>query len=537
MKKVLILAANPEETARLRLDKEKKAIRSIFERAGKRDLFSLEDLDGVEYLELLKAMSAKKPRIVHFCGHANSHEIMLVKGDNKSDSIGVETLLHLFCTHKERVECVLINACSTAEMAKAISQHINYVIGMKRPIEDSSAIAFTEGFYTAIGEGETIELAFESGMNAMIKSSGGKIRDIEISSEVEDKYTSAVRTEKNLPPVLFKKKNLTPFPEDQVKAVIKGFDALKEAMSVPKVHDAVVIFKNNFQMTCEQIKILGFCKGLHDLLHELEIRWFPIILSHYQEFPDNYTVKSMFEIYEKNLQDYLSQYDSVIQEAKHDPIGSSLIKGLDRTRIDFRCAIEKSDAKTLKEVVSFFKHLLAIYPNRFNSKLVEAANNLRLSGLLDAMNSIQDALDGTNLKSEFINKIRSGTIALSELKTTVATRVADHDKWQILDDQLRSFENNLSELEYSWSFVKDRAEAISDYSPEVETLKLKAEINNLDNAFKANDSNNITKYFRSFRWQVVICFNTVDKKLNDLSEELIKVGSSLSTLLESIEIH
>jgi hypothetical protein len=49
------------------------------------------------------------------------------------------------------VECVLLNACHSAKPATAISEHINYAIGMNQPIGDKAAIAFAIGFYDGLG--------------------------------------------------------------------------------------------------------------------------------------------------------------------------------------------------------------------------------------------------------------------------------------------------------------------------------------------------------------------------------------------------
>lgn len=47
--------------------------------------------------------------------------------------------------------------------AKAIARCIDYVVGMKKEISDTAAIAFSGGFYQALGGGKTIEEAFEIG--------------------------------------------------------------------------------------------------------------------------------------------------------------------------------------------------------------------------------------------------------------------------------------------------------------------------------------------------------------------------------------
>lgn len=368
----------------------------------------------------------------------------------------------------------------------------------------------------------------------MLESSGGTRRDISISPEDEANNSSVKETIENLPPVLFIKENLNPFPENEVNAVVDGFDAITGAMSDPKLHDAVVTFKNDFQIACEQLQTLGYYKSLHDLLHKLEFEWFNPLLPIYKRFPEDDTIESI-ELSEYTFQDILSQYEGAIEKTKLDSDGLTVVNSIAQSTEDFRFAIDKSDASSLKKVIDRFKHLLDIYRPRFNTKLCEAAKNLSLSGFLNAMRSIRDVLDSTNLNSEVVNKIRTGTIALSGLKQKLTILVEDHDNWQNLDGEMRWLEYNLSELEDNWSSEKNKAEAFCGDSLEDWALGLKAEISNLDAAFTANNPAKISRYFRSFRRQVGRRFYQVDTTLKQLSDELTFVSSSLSTLIESIK--
>ena len=72
-------------------------------------------------------------------------------------SISPEALAKLFALVADQVECVLLNACYSEIQAKAIVQHIPFVIGMNRAIGDKAAIAFSVGFYKALGANRSIE--------------------------------------------------------------------------------------------------------------------------------------------------------------------------------------------------------------------------------------------------------------------------------------------------------------------------------------------------------------------------------------------
>ncbi|MBD2603674.1 CHAT domain-containing protein [Scytonema hofmannii FACHB-248] len=206
VKKILVLASNPKGTSVLALEREIRDIREGFKRADNRDRFQIETRGAVRPEDLRRAMLEVKPHIVHFCGHGTgSQGLVLEDDDGREDLASTEALADLFSLISDRVECVLLNACYAQVQAKAISEHINYVIGMSHEILDNAAIAFTVGFYDALGAGETIESAYKWGCNAIqFKMSG---RSIPRKAEVVG-ATPKVEIAEHLKPVLNKKENL-----------------------------------------------------------------------------------------------------------------------------------------------------------------------------------------------------------------------------------------------------------------------------------------------------------------------------------------
>lgn len=77
----------------------------------------------------------------------------------------------------------MLNGCYSAAQAKEIAKHIPYVIGMNQSINDAAAIEFAVGFYDALGNGESVEFAFESGKVAMgLSGTGGEYAPVLIKS-------------------------------------------------------------------------------------------------------------------------------------------------------------------------------------------------------------------------------------------------------------------------------------------------------------------------------------------------------------------
>ncbi len=167
VKKILILAANPKTTPRLRLDEEVREIREGLMRAKRREQFEIHQNWAVRLRDLRRALLDVEPQIVHFTGQGKKGGILVEDELGMAVSISPGALSGLFKLFENQVECILLNACYSESQAKAISRHIDYVIGMREEIDDKAAIQFAVGFYDALGAGKPIEEAFKFGCSAI----------------------------------------------------------------------------------------------------------------------------------------------------------------------------------------------------------------------------------------------------------------------------------------------------------------------------------------------------------------------------------
>lgn len=164
VRKILILTANPKNTSKLRLDAEVREIQTGLERAKKRDQFEIITKWAVRPEDLRRALLDYEPQIVHFSGHGTATEGLALENETgQTQLVSTHALASLFEVFKDKVECVLLNACYSVEQAEAIRQHIPYVIGMNHEIGDRAALEFAVGFYDALGAGRSIDDAFKLG--------------------------------------------------------------------------------------------------------------------------------------------------------------------------------------------------------------------------------------------------------------------------------------------------------------------------------------------------------------------------------------
>jgi hypothetical protein len=108
IKKILILAANPQDTDRLRLDKEVREISNGVNWARGRDQFEVKSVWAVRTLEFRRAVLDYQPQFIHFCGHGAGHQgIALENDEGQTILISTDALTGFFKLFtKCGLECV-----------------------------------------------------------------------------------------------------------------------------------------------------------------------------------------------------------------------------------------------------------------------------------------------------------------------------------------------------------------------------------------------------------------------------------------------
>jgi uncharacterized repeat protein (TIGR01451 family) len=164
--KVLLLGTNPPGTEQLRVDREIREIQQTIQSGSERDNIQVSIRLAVRPGDIIQALLYEKPRLVHFAGHGGGPEegVIVENEYGVSRIVPVDTLVQLFRDAGQSVECVVVNACETASLARELSSVVPYAIGMRQPVRDKSAIRFSAGFYQGMAAGRPIPGAFDLGV-------------------------------------------------------------------------------------------------------------------------------------------------------------------------------------------------------------------------------------------------------------------------------------------------------------------------------------------------------------------------------------
>jgi CHAT domain len=163
--KVLYFASNPLDTSRLQLDEEVREItRQTRQVSPNGDAFKLQVHWATRPGDLLPELNREQPQAVHFSGHGDGNgEIVLTDDAGAYVTKSPQLVADVFGSFRNVLRLVVLNACFSYKQAELIAEQIDFVIGMKEPIQDKSAICFAAHFYAALAAGASVGEAFSQG--------------------------------------------------------------------------------------------------------------------------------------------------------------------------------------------------------------------------------------------------------------------------------------------------------------------------------------------------------------------------------------
>ena len=166
---ILFLAANPTNEAQLRVGKEYKEIGEKIQAGRYRDSFELKMGPGVSIEDLQGLLLRHSPNVVHFSGHGDKSAIVLEGPDGQAQMLSERSLADLLeiVNRDGNIKCVFLNACYSEDQARAISKHVDCVIGMANAISDDAAREFAGSFYQGLANGRSVKDSFDLGRNIL----------------------------------------------------------------------------------------------------------------------------------------------------------------------------------------------------------------------------------------------------------------------------------------------------------------------------------------------------------------------------------
>jgi hypothetical protein len=120
--------------------------------------------------EMMRLLHTHDPHILHLSAHgSDAGELGLLDETGGLHVVSPEAVIDLLCAVAHRRRVVVLHACWSDALAQRMQPHVDYTIGMNRPIHDKTAVAFAKGFYRSLGFGASLYAAQREG-TAMIQA-------------------------------------------------------------------------------------------------------------------------------------------------------------------------------------------------------------------------------------------------------------------------------------------------------------------------------------------------------------------------------
>jgi hypothetical protein len=166
---ILFLAANPVDQQQLRLDEEVRAVAEMIRKSDHRDAIKLESRWAVRPMDVLQAINECRPRIIHFSGHGSDQDgIVFLDSSGNTKTVSKEAIVQTIAAGSDETQLVFFNTCYSRQQAEAVVSHVPAAIGMNTTIGDTAARIFAAQFYSSIGFGLPIGLAFRQAKAALM---------------------------------------------------------------------------------------------------------------------------------------------------------------------------------------------------------------------------------------------------------------------------------------------------------------------------------------------------------------------------------
>jgi hypothetical protein len=181
--RILFLSANPWTTSRILVDREAREIFEKLEEGSHREKFELLKHAAIRPGDLQRLLMKYEPHIVHFSGHGSKARKVLLEGaTGRSKQVDPKGLVDVLRLYRRHVRLVLLNACFTKPQACALTEVIDYAVGISKAIGDRAGVTFAGAFYRALGFGRSIPEAFESAKAELKLTKAPRSQGIELFS-------------------------------------------------------------------------------------------------------------------------------------------------------------------------------------------------------------------------------------------------------------------------------------------------------------------------------------------------------------------
>jgi hypothetical protein len=313
-----------------------------------------------------------------------------------------------------------------------------------------------------------------------------------------------------------------------------GISALPELMQDHPLRVAVADFQTHFQAMRQQIDLLADYKKLHDLLHELQFRYDPLVQETRRVPAD--TRWEDVEMYAFDLEMIIRRLHDVMSRPSFQLNEDSWVRDLEQAQEGLAEAVQNRAHNRLQRAVWLMKRVASIQPSIINTRLNTVYRAMQVPELLRTMTRLRDQLDLAHVEVGKQHKLSNAIDNVERLLERLTALVMQHDVWQAIDDELRLIdevtEQDASALVDSWPYVKVKADRLYRTVTDTQAVSWSETLAEMDRCIADGDVARLNRTFQRFRQRARFEFYEVDRSLMTLCDSLRVLGEPLSLLFK-----
>jgi hypothetical protein len=323
----------------------------------------------------------------------------------------------------------------------------------------------------------------------------------------------------------------------------EGVSGLERLRKKPKVARQLSTARVDLDHTSTDLGVLAAYKGLHDALHDLQLRLYPQILDELGRIPDAAAAEAL-GFHAQDLSTVVARAEdaaNTLPDAPLVPPEKNWIANLNQVSLQLSAIAKKPDGATAANVAFSLGHLLRFQPGRLNLLLVQTARRIPWATLIQTLRIAADNLPATDPERQPL--VDAGS-ALDALMKDVLTRVEEHELWQALENNFWQAEEALQRDDGSgaaqvfalWPMLTEQLRAIREKAPGDWTGDLDRYANDFTNACQNPEKTCVTPDARNALQHFVrsgrVRFFNVDRELKTRCQGIMQLSEPLRRLIQ-----
>lgn len=323
----------------------------------------------------------------------------------------------------------------------------------------------------------------------------------------------------------------------KIEIVNEGLRTVADLIASGPARDALLEFRFRFESIASRIDRMASFKEVHDQLHHIQLHCYDQIVRDVPRLADEDDAVDALLQYADTLNESIERLKKLSLSPVFENFKLNWIATLERAQQALSAGIDARDCTAVKRAASLIDRVLASEPPRIDARLSDAASELELDAVIDAVAVVCRKARESGLDATKFTKLESALDEMERLDDTLEELVRNHTAWQDVDVVMRRVDTNLDadsfELVDTWPDLKKQVQLLTATSAD-SAKSLGKEAESLDAAIAENDAQKMARHFRRYRQRAITRFFAVDTNLHQQCGELRKAGDPLAAIVQAL---